>query len=560
MVRFRFFLLSLGVLLVCAFAFAFWNWAGAGVSDVKDVPPGHQEVAWISPATSGEAWERLVAALELLHKDPENGKNGRTLTVNFDKAFLALTADVPEVALYFEETPHAKLWIRWYKLTGENPTSRWIEKLTQRGTPPLAIIGGETSDRALMQTNALQEARTRWQGPAPLFFITTATAERYDPRAFQAGELIYDDWPKLLDVYPKRAFRFCFTNPRMVEAVLDFVNQNPHVCAQRHSSPEVFAAVLGQGSALGGLSILSAAGHLQPFFLSTLAWADDAYSKDLGEIFLRVFSQKTGTKDEVFAQSYNDYIHYSVGDFFQPNPREEMAVGLFLANNPRFREQPQLLVLPTGAQRARRFLRTLCRRAPLEVRNVVVITGDAITFNNIYRDRDIAWNIQDLPVPLVFFSHRNPIDARAGFGKKNADGLGGTTGTQDLLLHRDLVEALVLAAFDRAGLVADADQLLERLHHTRWNKGRVLNNRMQTEVFQTVPFFDADGNRRPGTGEHVIWLRPLFEGNRNLAAAVITVWRMSGTDPQKIWRPVSEPLQVLYDRPSLEGMNVHGED
>src|ERR1700687_4927522 len=94
-------------------------------------------------------------------------------------------------------------------------------------------------------------------------------------------------------------------------------------------------------------------------------------------------------KGGLFAGSYNDRIDYSVGDFLEPNPSEAQAVGLFLENNPHFRDQPQLLALPTGAQRARRFLRTLCRRAPMEVRNVVVVTGDAVNFNNIYRDRDL---------------------------------------------------------------------------------------------------------------------------------------------------------------------------
>ena len=48
-----------------------------------------------------------------------------------------------------------------------------------------------------------------------------STADRYDPRSFQEGELPYEKWPELLDVYPKRAFRFCYTNQRMVEAVLE---------------------------------------------------------------------------------------------------------------------------------------------------------------------------------------------------------------------------------------------------------------------------------------------------------------------------------------------------
>ena len=527
---------------------------------MRAVPAGHQEIAWISPATSGDSWERLVAALELLKKDPTYYQ----FRVNFDKAFLPLTADVPEVALYFDDAPDIKLWIRWYKLSGENPSPTWFDKLIQRGTPPLAIIGGETSDRALYQSRALQDVRAQWPGPPPLYFITTASAERYYPRDYQTGEVPHPTWPKLMEVYDKRTFRFCFPNTRIVEAVLDFVHQNPQVCAPPWTEPQVVwrRGIVAQGRPLGSLAILSAADYFQPYFLSTLFWADDGYSKDLGEIFLQIFSEQNRQPNSSFTEPYNDYIHYSVGDFLEPNPQEALAVGLFLAHNPRFRDQPQLLALPTGAQPARRFLRTLCRRAPTEIRNAVVVTGDAINFNNIYRDRDLAWNIQDMPVPLVFFSQRNPIDAQAGFGQKGADGLINNTGTQDVLLYRDLIEALVLAAFNRGGqpclLTSDADQFLERLGHTRWYKGRIQSDLVPPDQPKAVPFFDAAGNRRADTGEHVIWLRPVFEGNRNLPEAFLTVWRAGGEQPDRTWRTFAPPLHLLYDRPSQEENHDHG--
>ncbi|HWY88658.1 MAG TPA: hypothetical protein VNX28_18235, partial [Gemmataceae bacterium] len=67
------------------------DWAATGLAEVRAVPTGHREIAWISPATSGDSWERLVAALELLQKDPQGEWRGaspagaaRTLRVNFD--------------------------------------------------------------------------------------------------------------------------------------------------------------------------------------------------------------------------------------------------------------------------------------------------------------------------------------------------------------------------------------------------------------------------------------------------------------------------------------------
>src|SRR4029077_11157950 len=134
-------------------------------------------------------------------QDKTKSAGGKALRVNFDKAFLALTTDVPEVALYFEGTPDVSLWIRWYKLSGENPSPRWFEKLIKRGRPPLAVIGGETSDRAQKQAQALDKVHADWSGPAPLYCITTATAERYYPREYQAGYFDHSKWPKLMEVY-----------------------------------------------------------------------------------------------------------------------------------------------------------------------------------------------------------------------------------------------------------------------------------------------------------------------------------------------------------------------
>jgi hypothetical protein len=553
----------LGVLAlacVAAMALALRDWAAPGLAEVRGVPSGHQEIAWISPATSGEAWERLVAALTLLQQDKSNGALGKNLRVQLANAFLPLTADVPEVALFFDDAPEVKLWIRWYKLSGQNPSGSWFDKLIKRGTSPLAIIGGETSDRALYQARALAKVRSQWPGPAPLYLISTATAERYYPGAYPSGEVPYQDWPRLMDVYKKRTYRFCFPNTRIVEAVLDFVHQNPQVCAQRLTSPQLAAAVIAPTDPYTSLASLSAAGHFQPYYPSTLIWKDDGYSKDLGEIFLKVFADEAHPKGEPFADFYNNYIHYSVGDFLEPNPQEALAVGLFLAHNPRFRDQPQLLALPTAAQRARRFLRTLCRRAPTEVRNVVVVTGDAIAFNNVYRDRDVAWNILDMPVPLVFFSPRNPIDAAAGFGQQQADGLLNQTGTQDVLLNRDVVESLVQAAFDGARLVADADRLQSRLEHTRWRKGRIHNDLVEADNPPAVPFFDEAGNRRADTGEHIVWVRPVFDGQRNLPEAFITVWRAGGERPERSWRTIARPLHILYDQPTREESDVHGGD
>src|SRR5262249_61298715 len=136
---------------------------------------------------------------------------------------------------------------------------------------------------------------------------------------------------------------------------------------------------------------------------------------------------------------------------------------------PELHDQRQLVLLPIGADRARRFLRTLVRRAPQEVRNLVVISGDSLSFNTIYRDRDITWNMLDVPVPLVLFSHPNPVDPAAGFrAQATGDDSACCTGTEVLLLYRDILETLVQAAYQDGRLLADADALIPRFRQARW--------------------------------------------------------------------------------------------
>src|SRR5262249_5140737 len=157
---------------------------------------------------------------------------------------------------------------------------------------------------------------------------------------------------------------------------------------------------------------------------------------DLSGRFSQLFPTRLArrVKDQLTIFLVQEKIPYSGGDYYHPNPYEAAQVEELLNMNRSFKDQRFLLVLPASAQPARRFLRTLVRQAPLESRRLVVITGDSISFNTIYRDRDIAWNIQDMPVPLLFFSHRNPVDRAAGFRDDvTGNDLASSTGTQDLL-------------------------------------------------------------------------------------------------------------------------------
>src|SRR5262249_6608319 len=151
-------------------------------------------------------------------------------------------------------------------------------------------------------------------------------------------------------------------------------------------------------------------------------------------------------------------------------------------------ERRRLLILPTEMAPGHRFLKGLCDAAPAASRNLVVLTGDSIGFNDVYRDRDTSWNAQDLPVQLIFFAHRNPTR-----GWKPKERLYGHAKDG---LSLEIVTTLVKAAYGQDSgqgpgpLVASSTELRERLN----------------------PYFHAEGERKEGTGERVCWLKPRIEG------------------------------------------------
>src|SRR5207253_1503719 len=120
--------------------------------------------------------------------------------------------------------------------------------------------------------------------------------------------------------------------------------------------------------------------------------------------------------------AYSTSIPYSVGTFGRPNRWEVEEAGKLMGK--KLREYPDqrrpLLVLPAATQPARRYLRALSRFAPAEAQRFVVATGDALAFNTLYRDRNFAWPIQDLPFSLICFCHRNPVDPAVGFPLEDA--------------------------------------------------------------------------------------------------------------------------------------------
>jgi len=489
---------------------------------VKSVPRGHQEIAYIQAATNGTSWERFVAGLRRLEGEVPG------LVVDPTNAFPEQTAEVPELAIGFKGSA-VKLWIRWYKVSSEAGIRDWVQELAGRDPAPLAITGIGSSDRARELAEVLSAVHA-WHGKRPLLLLDTATADEIYLQDPDTGQPIHTS---LLSLYPERSFRFCFSNRQMAEAMRDFVWNHAGLWSFDSAVPaSALPAVVGVPMAASGdvwssLAPLTLGARLSLPDVRVLEWSDDPYSTDLGLQFCRLQDQPGFTASSV--ESYS--LDYSVGCYYWPNRPEAEGIEKVLRHKitP---DQRLLLMLPTGEKPARRFLHGLATMAPAEMRDVVALTGDAISFNVVYRDRNIAWNVQDMPVPLVLFCHQNPVAWPAGSVKTKTAGARDPSGTDDELLNADMGRLLIQAAFtDSNRVVADADELAVRLRQARLGDA-------------PTPFFRADGNRTGGSGEYVVCLRPTFRAGLVLPSATIEVWSRRPAAP---WELVREPLVVDYD-------------
>ncbi|MBM3997306.1 MAG: hypothetical protein FJ303_24630 [Planctomycetes bacterium] len=494
---------------------------------VKPLDWADQEIALIEPATSTDDWGRIVTAIRLIEKDWSRlNPSLPALRLELDDAFPPLTADIPEVALYFADTPNQKLRLRWYKISGENEASSWVAKLHARSRPPLAIIGGGTSGRAVKLADVLARTYPDPSQTSPVFLITTATSERTT-----SGR-------SLIDIYGQRTFRFSFTNQKMVEALLAFVGHREFPEKEKEWAQGLWVHKQAE----------SIPTNAPPARMFTVTWEDERYSQDMNELFASEF--KTRYPKGEFIPEGN--ITSSSGGFFQPTAQEQTAVDGFLQR--RAPVMPHsLLVLPTQTVRMRRFLLHLRQRSVQDARNLVIFNGDAVSFHSIYRDREVMWNILDLPYSLIFFSHRNPIDTGAGFrwtrnGRDDPKAFPQqtTTGTHDILLLRDLFESTLYAAFDAGQLLSDPLQVRDRLKATAWyhppadakESPRVINPRVHRHAPPPPSLFDARGNRQSRTGEHIIWVKPTFTGDVVDLESKISVWSVDPNGGVGVWRLV----------------------
>ena len=482
------------------------------------VDDGDCEVAWLYSATGSVNWQRFVQAVEEL-----------TETRAGPEAFPRLTTAVPEVSVPLPGG--GRLRFRWYKVTNDWKTEYWLNALAGRRPPPLAVIGGNNTDAAAEQARQLRRAVVEAHLPErlwPLLLLTTATADKV--QAEENGRATDPNIP-LVDLYRGRTFRFCFTNRQMGAAVTHFI------WSRAELRPDAFPVYLAvwQDDAYSKDLVAGFVDALQPYHTRAAAaaaagdWGVAAAVAGPGGFPLVGLATEAVRERQLAPPTF---IPWSVGAFDRPNHYEAEAGREILDNLEKQRQQRPLLVLSGQAQPSRRLVRALARLEPRTVRRFVMATGDAIPFNTIYRDRNVTWPIQDLPCTLVFFCHCNPV-ADEGLRTDNPS----ASGTEDLLLYGEIVQALRLAN-SAGGPCADADALRDRLRHLR-RAGRRLGPGADGN-----PLFDDSGNRRSGSGEHVVWLQPRFDGKRVLPEAVLRVYAWQpGNVP---WALRGKRLRVLY--------------
>jgi hypothetical protein len=533
---------------------------------------GEREIVWLYPVTSATSWARFVAAVRRTAKRLQPSRP--SIQADDKSAFPQQTTTVPEVSLSWSG-PGSRFIFRWYKITGDWKTSDWIEALLKRQPPPLAIIGGSSSDSARELAKNLQQCAEELQLPAehrPLLLLTAATADRVAPlNESKAGQPAaeFAGLP-LMRLYSGRTFRFCFTNKQMATAVSDFIwsrddlrpDKDPVYMAQWNDDSYSRDLIDGFGAALRQVMARDLA-NLFVWCSSQAMSAGFPPSLGAGIFPVQRFSPYYSEIASTFALTAPPMLYRiesSVGSFDTPN-RYESAAAAEMLDSLLFHVPTRPLVIVSAQEEpSRRFLRGLVRCVPSLSKNVqiVVATGDAISFNTVYRDRHVSWNIQDLPFPVVFFCHRNPIDADAGFRAGAGESVAtrteerdttAETGTEDVLLFGDIVEALVQTGAPLDGApCANAAELAERLGDARREDDHIVLGGTG------VPLFDREGQRRNGTGEHVVCLQPMWNEDfkdRLLPRATIEVWAWQRRDWSRgergqYWQRCGEPLTVWY--------------
>jgi hypothetical protein len=238
-------------------------------------------------------------------------------------------------------------------------------------------------------------------------------------------------------------------------------------------------------------------------------------------------------------------LPFSVGRYSRPNPYEAQVVDHILANLPR-RGERTLVVLPTVTAPARRVLSALAQGNPGAARRLVAITGDGIPVNALFRDGEFAWPVRAIPVPLVLFTHTDPLDW---------DEPGEQVPPHGYALHPPVKPGDVknstedIRLFTLIGAVVARGAFPDRPDGGDGAPGRLVPGPdALADAFRALdpPFFDPAGNRLAGSGEFVVVLRPTprVEGLLTYPDAVLDAYtRGTGEWAHRHSRPIVQTLR-----------------
>jgi hypothetical protein len=467
-------------------------------ADPKPVPNGDLEIAWLHNPTSFESWDNFVWGVKRAETAEDDSPSD--LEVDDSAAFPHRTTAVPEIVIR-RRGYAGSLRIRWYKVTDEATQEAWVNALATRNPPPLAILGGWSSDRAKELAVAMREKN--WPVSRPLLFLVTATADKVDPEDNNASG---DQGPSLISVYDQ-SFRFCFTNRQMAAAVTDFVLSDPTLRPGSIGWPGLRALPAAAAGPLVALMTLAAetGNELPSIPAFAIEWMDDPYSTDLSSKLCVALQKRTGpTTGFPRLDMQVNRVPFSTGRMNRPNPAEAEVADHILNSLPPGATRT-VLVVPSVTAPTRRVLRSLVQGNPAVGRKLVAVTGDGLGVNTFFRDRDFAWPVRSLPIPVVMFTHAdpfawdtpgsNPIPPRGYELEAPMPGVVRSS-TEDIRLFTRLTRVVAAGIFPNGSdkIVPSPDSLANNLRTLK------------------PAFFDKEGNRLSGRGEHIVVLRPIFPG------------------------------------------------
>lgn len=466
----------------------------------ESVPIGCREIAWLAPPSSSLPWQRLVTAAQLcISKGAIPG-----CSLEDSNAFPTDSATIPEFRVQWKNK--SLIW-RWYR---EGEDSLVTEKLLQRNPPPLALVGGSNTDSAKQLAEVLVRAKTSHFLEKPVLMLTTATADF----------LNYPDGPetkqiKLLDIHQGLTFRAGFSNKHMAKVLIDFLK-----------SQSVWTGPLPA-----------------PWIIK---WEDDPYATDLKNAFYSSWQKLPDPHKATPEIPSGIDIKSSVGGLTRPNEDETAAASVFIERASKFTNlESNWLILCGQILPSRRLLKAMSRGTESRMQGLTVVAGDTLGFNTIYRDWQELWPSIDLPYRMVFFCHENPVDESAGFVREPSSANRHlATGTEDLLLNLDVIQALV----EGWKLLADTEGPNEFASCLKQLKCNSTGPIWASGVDKLPNLFDCDGNRMPGTGEHLVTLSPSSPKKQPNGAGQIEVWSAYGDATPSRFKRIRQLSQPVYRR------------